>query len=201
MPYRRSSAVQARLDAQETTILRCAIDVLARRGYRGLSIAAVASDAGVATGTVYKHFGSKAGLATAVFREAVGREVEAVVSAAALPGNAAARVGAGVETFAARAMKNPKLAYALLVETVDEEVDAERHRYRSRFADAFASAIADGVASGELVPQDPQFTAAALVGAVGEILVGPLGGVTTIDVVADLVTFSVRALGVRDAHA
>lgn len=192
--------MQARLDAQETTILRCAIDVLARHGYRGLSIAAVASDAGVATGTVYKHFGSKAGLATAVFREAVGREVDAVVAAAAPPGSAVARVSAGVETFARRAMKNPKLAYALLVETVDEGVDAERHRYRARFADAFASAIADGVAGGELVPQDSQFTAAALVGAVGEILGGPLGAPTT-DVVADLVTFSVRALGVRDAHA
>ena len=71
----------------------------------------------------------------------------------------------------------------------------------TRVAEALdVPAIADGVESGELVPQDAHFTAAALVGAVGEILVGPLAGAPTTDVVADLVTFSVRSLGVRDAH-
>lgn len=197
MPYRRSAAVQARLDAQEETILRAGVSLLAERGYAGLSIAGVASDAGVATGTVYKHFASKADLATAVFRLAVGHEVDAVVRACARPGSTVERLTAGVETFATRALKNPRLAYALLVEPVDPAVDEQRLAYRRAFARSFEDVIRAGVAQGSIPPQNPALCATALVGAVGEILIGPLASDPVPEaVIPELIAFSVRALGV-----
>lgn len=56
---------------------------------------------------------------------------------------------------------------------------------------------------GEFVPQNAQLAAASLVGAVGEVLIGPLSsGGEHPDTVADLVGFSLRALGVHhDCHA
>ncbi|MGV9616801.1 TetR/AcrR family transcriptional regulator [Nocardia xishanensis] len=197
MAYRRTPAVQARLDAQEQLIVQAATKVLSEAGFAGLSMVAVANRAGVATGTVYKHFDGKANLVTAVFRTVVAREV-AAVTAAAEKGSAVERVTAAVETFAGRAMKNPKLAYVLLVEPVDTVVDAERLHFRRAFAEAFESAVADGVAHGELPAQDPRTSAAALVGAIGEVLVGPLAAAPHAEsVVPQLVTFSIRALGVR----
>lgn len=196
MAYRRTPAVQARLDAQEQLIVQAATKVLSEDGFAGLSMAAVANRAGVATGTVYKHFDGKANLVTAVFRTVVAREVAAVTEAART-GAAVERVTAAVETFAGRAMKNPKLAYVLLVEPVDTVVDAERLRFRRAFAEAFESAVADGVAAGELPAQDPRTSAAALVGAIGEVLVGPLAAAPHAEsVVPQLVTFAIRALGV-----
>ncbi|MBF6330550.1 TetR/AcrR family transcriptional regulator [Nocardia transvalensis] len=198
MAYRRTPAVQARLDAQAGAITHAAMKVLSRDGFSGLSMAAVAAEAGVATGTVYKNFSGKAELVTAVFREVVSREVAAVAAAGA-EGTIVERVTAAVETFAGRALKNPKLAYVLLAEPVDAAVDTERLRFRRAFAETFETAIADGVANGQLPPQNPRTSATALVGAIGEVLVGPLAeALQSESVVPELVAFTLRALGLHE---
>ena len=195
MPYRRTPAVQQRLDDQRDAIAAAAVALVAERGYREMSIAAVAERAGVATGSVYRHFADKSDLMVQIFRDLCGREVEAVVSAAAT-GSAAERISAVVETFAFRALRNPVLAYALLAEPVDAAVDAERLVLRRAFAAAFAGAIRYGITTGEFADQDPDLAAAALVGAVGEVLTGPLrAGAASADTVPALVALSLRALG------
>ena len=198
MPYRRTSAVQARLDADRERVFTSAIEVLSQRGYRGLSIATVAAAAGVSAGSVYTHFASKSDLVVVIFREVCGREVRAVADAGSF-GDVVERVTAIVETFAGRAMKNRTLAYALLAEPVDPAVDVERLVFRRAFTDAIAGAISAGIATGDIPEQNVHVTAAGLVGAVGEVLVGPLGPERTpgADVVPDLVAFALRSLGVR----
>ena len=58
--------------------------------------------------------------------------------------------------------------------------------------------IADGVESGELPPQDPELSAAALVGAIGEALVGPVSPTAAIrepeSVIASLRDFCIRSV-------
>ncbi|MDH6281048.1 AcrR family transcriptional regulator [Rhodococcus sp. LBL1] len=196
MAYRRTPAVEARLAAQRDAIFEAAVAVLSEAGYQGLTIAAVANRAQVATGTVYSHFTGKSDLVVAVFREIVGREV-AAVNAAAGPGRSAGeRIAAVIETFGGRAMRNPKLAYTLLAEPVDAAVDAERLIFRRTFADAFAAAVAAGVAAGELAPQNVPLVAASLVGATAEVLAGPLAsGQDAPGVIDDLVRFALTAVG------
>ncbi|MFD7324402.1 TetR family transcriptional regulator [Streptomyces sp. NPDC059875] len=205
MPYRRTPAVQARLDDRRATVVDAALGLLAEHGYAGCTMAAVAARAGIATGSVYRHFPSKGELAVELFRTVVSREVAAVSEAARRPEHtgAAERVVAVIETFAQRALKSPRLAYALLAEPVDPAVDAERLVFRRAFRDVFAERIAEGVRSGQLPPQDASLTAAALVGAGAEALVGPLAeGAVGPETVPALVTFTLRALGVPDAdHA
>ncbi|HET9137815.1 TetR/AcrR family transcriptional regulator [Actinophytocola sp.] len=203
MAYRRTAAVQARLDAARGAILRAAIGLLTEHGYAGCSVAAVAGRAGVATGTVYRHFPTKAHLVTEVFREAAGREVAAVGAAIRQPGPVAGRITALIETFAGRAFKSPRLAYALLAEPVDPAVDAERLVFRRAYRDLVAATVADGVATGVLPPQNPDITAAALVGAIAEALVGPLAaGAAEVDTIPSLITFAHRATGAtRATHA
>ncbi|MCG6500440.1 hypothetical protein MCM47_40595, partial [Kitasatospora sp. A2-31] len=84
------------------------------------------------------------------------------------------RIAAVVETFAARALRAPRLAHALLVEPADAVVDSERLVFRRAFRDVIAAEIAVALAAGRLPRQDPELTAAAIVGAVGEALAGPL---------------------------
>ncbi|WP_336084366.1 TetR/AcrR family transcriptional regulator [Nocardia sp. SSK8] len=197
MVYRRTPAVQARLDAQRALIVQAATRVLSRDGFAGLSMAAVAQETGIATGTVYKQFENKAALVAAVFETVVAREVDAVRAAVA-KGEVVQRVSAAVETFAGRALKNPKLAYVLLAEPVDPAVDAQRLEFRRAFTATFENAIALGVADGQLPPQDSHLSAAALVGAIGEVLVGPLADTPRAEtVIPELVAFAVRALGAR----
>lgn len=200
MAYRRTPQIQRRLDAQRQTIVQAAIALAGEGGYAACSVARVAARAGVASGTVYNHFASKSDLLAEVFRVVVSREVDAVRAAAAPPGSAAARATAVVETFAGRALKSPQLAYALLAEPVDPKVDALRLEFRRAFTDVAAAAISDGVATGELPPQNPAIVASALVGAIGEVLVGPLAtGTAEADTVPTVITFALRAIGAPDA--
>jgi AcrR family transcriptional regulator len=195
MAYRPTERTEARRTETRARIVRAATELVAHGGYREAQVVAVAQRAGIATGTVYRHFPSKAELLTEVFRVASQREVDAV---SAVTGETAAqRLAAAVETFARRALRGRRLAWALLAEPVDPAVEAERLQFRRAYADVFADAIRAGVDAGELPPQDPAFTAAALVGAIGEALVGPLSAThdaTDPDaLVAALITFCLRS--------
>jgi AcrR family transcriptional regulator len=196
MAYRRTQAVQERLDATRARIVAAAHALVAERGYAGCSVALVADAAGVATGSVYRHFPDKGALFAEVFRSATQREVDAVAEAGSKPGSIEQRVTRTVETFAGRALKSPRLAYALIAEPVDPQVEAERLVYRRAYRDIFAQVIADAVDVGDLPPQDPEVSAAAVVGAMAEALVVPLhAGVASRRTVPELTAFVVRSLG------
>lgn len=203
VPYRRTPRVEARLSASRERILSAAIAIVAQRGYAGCSVAAVARGAGVATGSVYRHFPAKADLVAEVFRTASQREVNAVARAAELELSAAESVAAVIETFAGRALRSPRMAYALLAEPADPAVDAERLVFRRAYAKTIAGLITRGIAAGELPDQDVEVSAAALVGAIGEALVGPLAaGAADAPAGADartatdgLITFAQRSIG------
>jgi AcrR family transcriptional regulator len=181
MAYRPTERTEARKAATKEAIFDAARELIAHGGYAEARVAAVAERAGVATGTVYRHYGSKAELFAAVFRRVSQGEVDALVAAADAGSDrpAAERIADAFETFARRAMRAPRLAYALLAEPVDPLIEAERLAFRRAYRDGAARVIDEGVASGELPPQDAGFTAAALVGAAGESLVGPLSPTTS----------------------
>lgn len=158
-------------------LLHAARQVVEEEGYGAATVAAIASRAGVATGTLYRHFASKEELFVELFRTVCDREVQAMQDAAGAMPEAAAhleRVTSVLGTFARRALRRPRLAWALLAEPVDPRVDAERLAYRERYRSLTAEALRAAIAARELPPQDVELTAAALVGACGEALVGPL---------------------------
>jgi AcrR family transcriptional regulator len=128
----------------------------------------VAERAGVATGTVYRHFPSKDNLFAEVFRRASQREVNVLAGIAA--GSAGERLAGMVKAFVRRALAAPVRAYALIAEPVDPAVEAERLVFRRAYADLFAAALRDS----ELPPVDVDLAATAIVGALAEALVGPL---------------------------
>ena len=180
-------------------IVTAARELIAHGGYAEAQVAAVAARAGVATGTVYRHFPSKAELFAEVFRNASQHEVDAVIEAAANGGpTAPERIAAAVETFARRALRGRRLAWALIAEPVDPAVEAERLVFRRAYRDAFAEVIESGAAAGELPEQDPATAAAALVGAIGEALVGPVSPTTAghdpESLIDSLTDFCIRAV-------
>jgi AcrR family transcriptional regulator len=205
MPYRPTERTEARRAAGREAIVAAARELIARGGYREAQVAAVAARAGVATGTVYRHFPSKAELFAEVFRRVSAREVEATRAAADDATGAAARLAAAIETFARRALRARRQAYALLAEPVDPAVEAERLRFRRAHAEHFAAIVAAGIESGELPAQNAKLAGAALVGALAEALVGPLSALApTPDpdaLVSDLVAFCLRSVTDREtAH-
>jgi AcrR family transcriptional regulator len=175
MPYRPTERTEARRAATRERIVAAALEQVGAGGYSSAGVQAVAARAGVAVGTVYRYFPSKGDLFAEAFRRASQRELDVVVEISNRDGRLAReRVAAAVEAFARRALAGPVLAYALLAEPVDPAVEAERLRFRTGYRDAFARVLEDGVRDGELRAHDTRTVAAALVGALGEALVGPL---------------------------
>jgi AcrR family transcriptional regulator len=183
--------------ATRERLLAAARGLIEEGGYASASVAAIADRAGVASGTLYRHFPSKAELFVEVFRAVCAGEERAMLAAADASGGAAVgRLEAVLTTFARRALQNRRLAWALLAEPVDPLVDAERLAYRERYASLVAAELRAAIGAGEIPPQDFAFTAAALVGGCGEALVGPLSSVDGSDqVVAAIQTFVRRAIG------
>jgi AcrR family transcriptional regulator len=184
-------------------LLAAAQELIEEGGYAAASVVAIADRAGVAAGTLYRHFASKEELFVEVFRSVCSREeraMRAATTAGGDAGGAGERLQIMLATFARRALSNPRLAWALIAEPVDPRVDSERLAYRERYAAVIAEGLRAGVAAGELPPQDLELTAAALVGGCGEALVGPLSPLASDDrqpeeIVASLRTFVRRAVG------
>ena len=183
-------------------LLRAAQQLIEEGGYGAASVAAIAEGAGVAAGTLYRHFDSKQELFVEVFRSVCAREERAMRAASAQMASASAgrRLEEVLGTFAERALRNPRLAWALIAEPVDPLVDAERLAYRQRYAEVIAAALRAGIDAGELPAQNVELTAAALVGGCGEALVGPLSPLagsrpSSDELVAALRTFVARAVG------
>jgi len=175
MPYRPTERTEARRLRAREAIVAAALAQVADGGYASAGVQAVAARAGVATGSVYRHFASKAELFAEVFRRASQRELDVVARVADASGETAGtRIAAAAEAFARRALAGPTLAYALIAEPVDPAVEVERLAFRRGYRDVFAGVLREGVAGAELEPLDASTVAAALVGALGEALVGPL---------------------------
>jgi AcrR family transcriptional regulator len=197
--YRSTERTEARRAQVRSRIIDAALELISEGGYVNAQVAAVAERAGVAVGTVYRYFPSKSDLFAEVFRRASQREVDAMRAGATEGDSAADRIRVGTETFARRALAGRRLAWALLAEPVDPAVEAERLHFRHSYRDVIAEIVAEGVASGELPEQDPEATAAALVGAIGESMLGPLSPTTNggdpEQAIAVLISFCGRAIG------
>jgi len=195
--------VQSTATATRERLLAAAQELIEAGGYGAASVIAIAERAGVAAGTLYRHFASKEELFVEVFRSVCAGEERAMRAAAArMPADASAaqRLETVLATFAQRALRNPRLAWALIAEPVDPRVDAERLAYRERYAALIADGLRAGIEAGELPPQNVALTAAALVGGCGEVLVGPLSPVAQsapaeVEMIEAVRTFARRAVG------
>jgi AcrR family transcriptional regulator len=184
-------------------LLHAARELIEEGGYGAATVVAIADRAGVAAGTLYRHFPSKEELFVELFRTVCDREVAAMLAAAdEMPADASHvdRLETVLSTFAARALRRPRLAWALIAEPVDPLVDAERLAYRERYTAMTAQALRAGIAAGELPEQNVELTAAALVGGCGEALVGPLSPLAGAkpaapEILRALRTFVRRAVG------
>lgn len=175
MAYRQTPAVEARLLDNRSRILEAARALVGEGGWKEAQVANVAAAAGMATGTVYRYFPSKAELFAEVLSAVSQREVDVLADIAASGGPAMGRLHAVAATFVRRAMRNPRLAYALIAEPCDKEIDEARLTYRAAISEVVRSIIVSGQAERAIRPDvRPDIAATVIVGGFMEGLIGPL---------------------------
>ncbi|MBU2873264.1 TetR/AcrR family transcriptional regulator [Marinobacter salexigens] len=174
MAYRETEKMRLRKAAARQRIAECTYQCVAEGGFRNAKITRIAQLAGVATGSIYRHFESKEDLFAEIFRIATQREIDKVVESLATPGSAIERLEKALQQFAERALKGPVMAWSLIAEPVDPKVEEERLAYRKAYADLFEQAIREGIKEGCIPDQNARQSSTCLVGAIAESLVGPL---------------------------
>jgi AcrR family transcriptional regulator len=207
MPYRRTENVARRLAERREAIVEAARALAAEGGMAAVQIAPVAVRAGIAAGTVYRYFPSKTELVRAVMTAVSERELAAMRAAADRAPGPLSAFAAALTAFAARALQRRRLAWAAIAEPVDADIDALRLAYRQALAAEIEQRLAACVRAGHLPGQDVRVSAAALVGALIEGLLGPLALDTGTNTgaaraaVQALTLFALRAVGIGDARA
>lgn len=179
MAYRETEKMRQRKAEARKRIVECTYQCVAEGGFRSARVTRIAGLAGVATGTIYRHFESREDLFAEIFRLATQREVDKVAEALASDGTGAERLERALRQFAERALKGPTMAWSLIAEPVDPKVEEERLAYRKAYANLFEKAIREGIDEGCIPDQDARQSSTCLVGAIAESLVGPLSPTQT----------------------
>jgi AcrR family transcriptional regulator len=180
MTYRETEKMRHRKAEARRRIVECAQQRVSEAGFRNARVTGIAECAGVATGTIYRHFESREHLFAEIFRIATQREVDKVAEALATRGSAAVRLERALRQFAVRALRSPTMAWSLIAEPVDPKVEEERLKFRRAYAGLFERAINEGMAEKSLPQQQARQSSTCLVGAIAESLVGPLSPSATV---------------------
>jgi AcrR family transcriptional regulator len=152
-------------EKSRNAILKAALDLFSRQGYRGTSIREIAKRAGVSTGNVYHHFADK----ETIFQTVLGQYWEAIESPD-FPFNKALASGAfpdNLEELAAAARESVRLwrgHVALIYVDVVELSGNHIRKFYSEMATRFERFIVahGGSVSGEIRPGIPVTTAVML---------------------------------------
>jgi AcrR family transcriptional regulator len=193
--------------ATRDAIVAGTLSLVAEGGYAAAAMQDVARRAGVATGSLYRHFPSKGELLARVFEEAADRELALVAEIAEDDSRPPLeRLAAALEAFARRALAAPRMAYALMAEPVDPAVEAARLENKRAYQRVFAALLDEAVAAKAIPALDAHLAAAAIIGAFQEALIAPLARARTgrapadDALVAGLVTFTLNAVGGQHGH-
>lgn len=206
MAYRRTERVLERLAGRREDILRAARETAAEHGLAAVQIVPVAERAGIAAGTVYRYFPTKADLVAALLKAIAEQEAGAIRTAVgAAPGPLSA-LAAAIVTFAARTMRRPGPVAALLTEPVERELDGLRLDCRRALTAEFEAAMRAAIAAGHLPDQETGIGAAAVFGLLVECATGPLasaraGAAACRQAAQEAALLALRALGVGEARA
>lgn len=175
MAYRRTDNVEARLADNRNRILEAGRTLVSEGGWAEVQVSHVAAAAGLATGTVYRYFPSKADLCVEVLSLVSQREVDVLEAIAGGPGEPAQQLRAAVTAFVERAMRNRRLAYALIAEPCEPEVNQARLTYRHAISEQILRIVRAGQAGGDFRKDvAPNIAATVIVGGFMEGLIGPL---------------------------
>jgi AcrR family transcriptional regulator len=148
------------LHHQRRRILDAVVELVAERGYRDVSVAAIIKRAGVAKLKFYELFSSKQDAFLAAVDAGLEEVVTTVTEACAPPVEPAERIEAGIGALLAFCVEHPALARALIVEAPVLGPDLGERPQRA--LDAFAPLLADAREAGEgELPADLEQTVVA----------------------------------------
>ncbi|MGN9810248.1 TetR/AcrR family transcriptional regulator [Micromonospora sp. BQ11] len=183
--------------ARRAQLIGVTIDLVARHGYPGTSLARIAEAAGISKAAVLYHFPSKDAVVRAAY-DSVLESLTAYVGAEVAARTGAAAVAAYVRSLVAYLRGHPAHTRMIIEAMVQEDAGVEDTPNAASRREAVAGLVEAARAAGDYRPGvDPQATAVIVNGAVDAIVAESLTdpGFDTAHAAEELVTMLDRALG------
>jgi AcrR family transcriptional regulator len=176
--YRKTRRVDERL--ADNRILAAARSLVSEGRWGKAQISNVASLADIATGSVYRCFPSKADLFVEGLSVVSQREVDVLLAIEDNDEPPYQSLHAAISTFVERAMRNRRLAYALIAEPCEKQIDEARLTNRSAVSNEIMRIVKEGQNTDAFrVDVDPSIAATVIVGGFINSLIGPLSALNT----------------------
>ena len=133
-------------DLTHQRLIRAALELFSTRGYHDTTTAQIAKKAGVAEGTIYRHFPSKQQLLNELYRAALRWAAKTVDdSGGATPRD---RLSLAAQGLVEGAVRDPAVVKIGLLERHDAVLDEESRRTAREFRMGLERVIAQGKAAG-----------------------------------------------------
>jgi AcrR family transcriptional regulator len=203
MAYQTTEKTAANRAYKYQKIIDITQQQIAQAGFASVYMADIAKQADIATGTLYRYFANKQQLCGEIFRIYTEIEVNLVQAIATqVDKSPVDKLISAITTFAQRAITSRHLAWSLIAEPLDPALEAQRLKYRQAYCDIYTTLIEEGISAQQFRQQNAAISAAAIVGALAESLVGPLAksAQSSIDaqqLISNIVAFCLFALGVN----
>ena len=201
MPYRSSDKTRQKKDAKRTAMMQASVSVFAEKGYHAATIRDIVQEAGVAVGTFYFYFPDKETLFVHLYEETsqflLQTIQQGIQSRVTLP----QQVSAGLQAYLNIAVFEPAIVHLLLVGGVGAvpSLASSRAKFRESLLRSWQRPLDAALEQAQIVPQNTQRTAAALIGAFDEVVLNLLDNrdpeLEASSVMQDLVDFALRASG------
>ena len=139
-------------DLTRERLVRAALELFTTTGYHVTTTPQIAKKAGVAEGTIYRHFRSKQHLLNELYRGAARWATKLVTEADATHGGVPERLNGLGQALAAAAAREPAVARLFFIQRHGALLDEESHKATRDFRLALESVIAQGKADGSVKP-------------------------------------------------
>lgn len=206
MPPERRTRARERSRERERAILDAARAVFTQAGYHGATMRAIATRAGMATGTLYLYFPGKVAVFLALVDRLEQLVLEAIVAARAGAAGTLAKLEASIRAAVAVFAHNRDLARIVLLQAAgaSPEFEARLRKVHDAFAEFVRHELDEAVSAGVIEPLDSQVASRAWVGTFYEAimawLAAPPGSKEAtadalLSAVPELVRYNLRAIG------
>jgi len=133
-------------DLTHQRLIRAALELFSSRGYHDTTTAQIAKKAGVAEGTIYRHFPSKQQLLNELYRAALRWALKAVEDSGTGPPRA--RLALIAQALVEGAVRDPAVVKLGLLERHDAVLDDESRKTAREFRMGIERVVAQGKAEG-----------------------------------------------------
>jgi len=146
-------------DLTRQRLVRAALELFTAEGYHATTTPQIAKKAGVAEGTIYRHFRSKQHLLNELYRAAARWATKVVAETAATQTGAHEKLNDVGRGLAAGAAREPAVARLFFIQRHGALLDEESHKTARDFRLALEGVIAQGKADGSVKPGAAELSA------------------------------------------